>query len=408
MAYTKLINAGAALVLACNANTAGASQLSPCLRVLTYEHGKFGQEPIRFINQCSLLLSDQEEAAVHEHMTAASIFKYRKLAAFAKVGDTWKLQYMYKDRWTADLDKPGQQPKYHQSHAIMFGTWWNDDPLMRSWGQGLLDFVFGSLNSWRAIKHGVDDPRRDYPGGTLFCRVDAAVHLGRASHLGRLQHLHFMTTLPPTATPSERVKATTDAALNWLEFAYSVATGKVAPDSSLTPERQAELGLPSIALNHCVQDPSNVKIRTLFSRLGQTDEYRNGIVPDVALGSMLHVIQDSFSPSHTCRVLQPSGTTVIAALADVENYNEQDKDAHRLLDGIPDWLKHYADTAEHLIGNDPITVGAWLLAAVDQDLPWKEVKDHLRSTVFAPMVAQHAVHWKGREACQAGAWQAGQ
>jgi hypothetical protein len=268
----------------------------------------------------------------------------------------------------------------HLTFAVVFGTWWNDDPLMRSWGQGLDDFVWGGFSIWRTME--VDRP--EYPGGISGCRVPAANHLGRLSHFGRLQHLHFMTTMARDGSVAEdRVKSTVEAALTWMRFAYKVAVREIDAESPLTPQMEDSLGLPSIARNHCVQDASNVKVRTLFSRSGQDLAMRRAMTPDVALGSMLHVLQDSFSPSHTCRIEQSTAGAVNALLVDVENYNEQDKDAHASLDGYPQWMHDYAQTGQHRYANDPVHVGAWLIAAVDQKLAWDDVERHLRETIFA-------------------------
>lgn len=372
---------GTFAVLACNAGVAEASTLSPCLRVLTYQNGQFGQERIRRINRCSTLFNvfgDERSAAVHEHMTIGSILQYRRIPAFAASGPSWKFQYMRDDDWWV---KEGVR---HDSHAIIFGTWWNDDPLMRTWGQGLFDFVFGSYDSIKSLKDENGNSKSTYPGGTRSCSVAAAQHLGRESHYGKLQHLHFMTTVTDSkATPMQRVHMTTDAALAWFAFAYAVATRKISPDTPFTPEMEARLSLPSIAANHCVNDSGNVKVRTLFSRLGQSIAYRDRIVSDVALGSMLHILQDSFSPSHTCRVVHMTSTGQMALLADVEDYNKQSAHAHGYLDGFPEWFRIYAETGRHVYENDPVLVGEWLLNAVDNDKPWPEVETFLRQTIFA-------------------------
>lgn len=134
-----------------------------------------------------------------------------------------------------------------------------------------------------------------------------------------------MTGLDPTKSlANERVDTTTLAALQWMAFAYEVATRQRKPTDKLAPEELRRLKIPSIAKNHCVQE-SSVAVRTLFTRTGPgwTDERRELATPDVALGSMLHVIQDSFSPSHTCRVKKTVRGKPFAVLVDVKNYVAQ-------------------------------------------------------------------------------------
>lgn len=190
-------------------------------------------------------------------------------------------------------------------------------------------------------------------------------------------------------SPKERVRGTTHAALRWMKFAYLVATKNVLAAASLSDVMDRAIDPEMIAKSHCV-NAKNVKVRTVFSRIGPTDRngWRNSITPDVALGTMLHILQDSFSPAHTCRVEKKDRDGVKAVLKDVYNYNEQDKHWHSDRDMFPEWLLTYADgvarsgTGTHVYANDPISVGAWLIAAVDRDLSWDAVEDHLMSTIF--------------------------
>lgn len=350
-----------------------AHQLSPCYRVLTYVDGEPAEEPIRYAGYfCALVMTRQERNAVHEHLTAATIREYRYPPTERPAASDWKWQYMMEAPWTTSA-------RVHQSFAIIFGTWWNDDPLMLALGQSG-DFVKGGYKIWTAFKDGHDR----YSGARTGCGVNADIHLGRASHLGGLQHLHFMTTETSTDPDQRRarVERTTADALTWMEFAYQVATGELSPNAPLTFERERQLGLPSIALNHCVE-PANVKVRTLFSRQGQTVAERNRRTPDVALGSMLHILQDSFSPSHTCRVGRQIDGKRVALLHDIENYLLQDKRAHAELDQYPQWFLDYLWTDQHAYSNDPVVLGAWLISAVDRKLPWGDVEAHLRATIFA-------------------------
>ncbi|MDN2710094.1 hypothetical protein O0880_11765 [Janthinobacterium sp. SUN118] len=358
-------------------DTAHAYQISPCYRVLTYSDAAPHQQTVRHVGRlCALVMSQQQRTAVHEHMTAAAIREYRASPMAVQAAPEWKWQYMVEPTWTINA-------RQHRSFAIIFGTWWNDDPLMLTLGQGA-DFSTGGYKVWSAFQ----PQRATYAGAQRNCGVDADIHLARASHLGKLQHLHFMTTDATTddAARSQRVEQTVQSALTWMAFAYQVATGELRPDQALTAEKQAELSLPSIALNHCVR-PENVKIRTLFARQGQPTEERNRRTPDIALGSMLHILQDSFSPAHACRVSRELNGKGQALLHDVANYALQDKDAHAALDQYPPWFLDYLQTGRHLYGNDPVTVGAWLIAAVDRQLPWPEVEAHLRATIFAPAPA---------------------
>jgi hypothetical protein len=348
-------------------------KLSPCLRALTLEDGRLGQDGMRLQNLCPYLLPEQFKSAVHEHMTLATIKAYRGGVDIVRTRKGWRYEYMTEAPWPTKLGR------MHFSRGIMFGNWWNDDPLMLTWGQSW-DIIGGSLVATRFLKDGY----KQYP--SAGCDVVADQHLGRWSHFGPLQHLHFMTNMKRSGSnPEQRIVSTTDLALSWMKFAYRVAIGDLKPQDMFTEELERQAGLPSVALNHCVQDRANVKIRTLFTLRDPTwtDTYRRSITPEVALGTMLHVIQDSFSPAHTCRVRKKADDGVYAVIADVENYNEQIHDSHGDLDNYPDWLVERVHHGTEIYKNDPVTVGAWLLLAVDTPLPWKQVEDHLRRTIFA-------------------------
>ena len=164
---------------------------------------------------------------------------------------------------------------------------------------------------------------------------------------------------------------------------------------------ERQLKVPPVAKNLCLSNASNVKVRSLFTRQGPRTSgylaYRNRITPDVALGSILHILQDSFSPAHTCRDAMLVDGQQVAVLRDVYNYNEQDHDEHAKRDEYPDWLLHHVRSGGHRYSNDPVVVGAWLLAAADARLSWEQVRQHLRSTVFNFEAADPPV--TGRRKC---------
>jgi hypothetical protein len=395
-------------VFACLASPSRSHQLSPCLRVLVYDEEKspaLSQAPVDvLVNHCEVVLAARRAPyfAVHEHMTVASIHEYRGLPIYQRSG--WKLNYV-KDKQALSWSRmPG---RHHSTLRIINGIWWNDEPLMRTWGQHK-DFVWGGLDAAKGLEEG----RKAYPGAQDKCQVGNSVvedyvlpnvHLGRWSHLGDGQHLHFMTTLPPQTPGAERVAKTTEAALEWMAFAYEVATGARKPTDQFTPEDEARLKMPSIAENHCVKNRESVKVQTLFTRTGWRDSrLRARATPDVALGSMLHVIQDSFSPSHTCRVKRTVNGATFAVLVDVENYSAQsDKALHQKHDEYPQWQLDYARSAGkvHTYANDPISVGKWLIEAVDLKKDWSVVRQHLIDTVFAkgaPRDSEQCIERKGK------------
>jgi hypothetical protein len=371
--------------------SAFASKLNPCLRVLEFTDGRLGQAAMRTRGLCGWRpVPSQYKLAVHEQMTVMSIDFYRdghpRWDPARKGSQTF--EYVHDPQpWP----KPGETT-VHDTVALIYGTWWNDDPLMFSWGEGS-DIAQGI---WRLYKS-IESDRPLYPGGVGTCKkvayfVPKDVQLTRQSHLGAMQYLHFMTD---RATPSPdteearqvRVADTKERALKWMEFAYAIAIGAHAPGDYLSPEEQRGLGMPSLAQNYCAEE-QNIKYRTLFARASTDTAWRDRITPDVALGSMLHVMQDSFSPAHVCRVVESDGAQKRAVLKDVYNYGEQirvkgGEAKHGALDSYPEWLQELARGSPHRYDNDPVEVGRWLIEAVDHKLSWDEVRNHPEMTIFA-------------------------
>ncbi|WP_409278501.1 hypothetical protein [Pseudomonas defluvii] len=362
-------------------NSVWAFKFNPCLRVLVYDKYVLEQEKIKLFNPCSEAPEPLRPAAVHEHMTNFTIDEYRgsgflantaKLPANAK-SSRQVFNYMADPAWTKS-----PATTVHNTHAIIFGSWWNDDPLMYTWGSGK-DF----RDSLGKLKRQFENTSAYYDGGVAMCRVAAKDFLGWSSHFGPLQYLHFMTNLDTHHSDRERLDDTLEKSLGWIEFAYKAATGVLPPTAPLTVQDEQHLSLPSIARNYCLSNHSNAKIRTLFARAGVPITLRDQRTPDVALGSIFHIIQDSFSPAHTCRTEMRVNGRYVAALSRVYNYNdEKDHKRHGRLDSYPGWLLTYAKAGEHVYANDPIVVGAWLLQAVDAKTPWDEVKAHLLESVF--------------------------
>ncbi|MBL0841580.1 hypothetical protein [Pseudomonas mediterranea] len=369
-------------------------EINPCLRVLVYNTYYLDQAPTRDWNLCKktdliegYANGKYSKGTVHEHMTNFAIDEYRGadfegFLVRKRQTDSSKpkrliFEYMNDPAWAKS---PSRTP--HNTFAIIYGSWWNDDPLMYTWGESK-DFRNGLWNLNGQFK----PESKKYAGGREDCEVEGKNHLGWNSHYGNLQYLHFMSSqMPKDASEEARLEETTRLALVWIKFAYDVATGDTPFDAPLTPQIEASLGLPSIALNQCVKQ-KNVKIRTLFARSGVPIDDRNKRTPDVALGSILHIFQDSFSPAHTCRKEEVVDGSHYAVLTQAYNYRVQAKDKHggdehSFNDKYPGWLLTYARDGNHVYANDPVAVGAWMLSAVDTKTPWESVEKHLRETIF--------------------------
>lgn len=85
--------------------------------------------------------------------------------------------------------------------------------------------------------------------------------------------------------------------LAWLEFAWKVSTGEIRPNQKL-----AELDIPLMADRFSC---SGWTVADLYI-LGRQDKLLPRL-SDIAFGSVLHTVQDSFSSSHTQRSAKMEG-----------------------------------------------------------------------------------------------------
>lgn len=356
--------------------------ISPCLRKLTFGKGVFSEKPTgtaHYFNRCGDLPLDFKNA-VHEHITLVTIAHYRGGEVLDNARKGYTSDYMNESAW---ISPHGRR---HATRGIVFGTWWNDDPLRHSWGQRG-DLARGAGNALVATM----TEATEYVGAG-DCKVPRQQHLARHSHFDKLQHLHFMTPLDPkTSQAAQRVESTTNLALGWMQFAYEVAKGTHRADKPLQQVAEfmkSDGSLPSlddVRRSNCAGTQENVKVWTLFTQRDKTwpSKMRIAITPDIALGSMLHVIQDAFSPGHACRVKKAINGKTYSVIADAGNYKHQSSSSHRRLDGYPTWLApRLRDPDERSYENDPVSVGVWLMGAVDRRLDWIDVDRHLRNTIF--------------------------
>lgn len=196
------------IILSLAAPAAYAFKLNPCLRALTYTDGQLGQDGTQGSNLCPFA-PERFRLAVHEHMTSFAVDEYLGTQRWKKNKITQRFEYMRAKFWSKDLNSPR-----HLTSALIFGTWWNDDPLMYTWGEGT-DLIKGAFHLYNAV----EKSRDSYEGGTAGCPVPAKIHLARWSHFGEMQHLHFMTNLKSrSSTPEQRVTDTIKKPRSGLHF----------------------------------------------------------------------------------------------------------------------------------------------------------------------------------------------
>ena len=222
------------------------------------------------------------------------------------------------------------------------------------------------------------------------------------SHFGDLQFLHAMA-----AKLDEEPKDTLAKVLLWAEVAYrlSIADG-VSPT-----DRLDAIPVTSTVDNYSYQlskffdtttEPTgSATIRTLLTR---DTVYTNVDIRRRAIGSVLHLVQDSYARGHTRRtLLNPQDLTggreedqfkpgTWGRYGEVENfhyYGDQDKTLHAKYDVPPEGMvMRPTDVASFnpLVGaRDSITATAELLTMWQNQMPWDAPsgpKEYLEETVF--------------------------
>jgi hypothetical protein len=257
--------------------------------------------------------------------------------------------------------------------AVLFGVQWNDNPTFK------LDETasVGRCTVNRPIRLPDVQPACWY---VLF--GDAAKRAARGekltqehgfallyrTHFGDLQFMHSMASWN-----KETMKETRDNVLMWAEFTYKVATGEISSATKI-----GQISIPGFdrVLGRYWGD-----VASLFTY--GAPEYSDA-VGDVAFGSLLHMLQDSFSRSHASREMAgqtcsdgapgPDGGRLAAFYA----YGSQDSDSH----GAEDNRKHMISALVEQPKFNVVTVGRHLKQMRDAKTPWETVNSYLRSCVF--------------------------
>lgn len=190
------------------------------------------------------------------------------------------------------------------SHFVIYGTRWNDLPPFRlNEGQGARCKKFATnspaCNAAQTVRFSTQpecwyclfkdaaetamtrkitgcEKGPEYVQGTLMTR----------SHFGDLQFLHAMAR--DEGTPPE---ATRQRLLEWIEFAWKVFRKEIRGDSPL-----GSIEIPTIKEHFGC---SNWTVADIYI-LGR-GQWLLPKLSDIAFGSVLHTVQDSFAAAHTTR-----------------------------------------------------------------------------------------------------------
>ena len=200
------------------------------------------------------------------------------------------------------------------------------------------------------------------------------------SHFGDMQFMHAMAERGETLVQShERI-------LLWARFTYQVAGAEIAPETLIgtMPEFTSILGGFEM-----------VSVAEFFETRGATAPER---IRRIALGALLHTLQDSFADGHAER--ESSGVARFGAISALRDFTCQSEDKHGAADRAANYAWFGAAVHEQ---DSPVTLGAQVLDMLQRRIRWNAVaasgdaqhpaaatvEQFMRATVF-PIVAANA------------------
>lgn len=248
---------------------------------------------------------------------------------------------------------------------VLAGVRWNDDPPFRissGEGKGTRCKVTQTIRfqtqpyCWYEL---FDDANTKAAQGAVFDADSRSAMLYR-THFGDLQFLHAMASADGV-DPEE----TKRLMLDWAEFNWKIISGEYGLGTSLKD----------------IDNP------TIKSRFGRTDWYVQelytlgspGLRPylrEIAFGSILHTLQDSFAEGHVARAgAVPTRTCAIGdsridapgLISEFHAYNHQDHDLHASADTRGALEEHLQEEP------DVVDIGRQLLRAYRANRPWVDV-----------------------------------
>ncbi len=261
------------------------------------------------------------------------------------------------------------------SAAVLAGNQWNDNPPfeLTSTTTGLCKQYIGktikapyAAACWYMLFR---DGEKKSAKGAYFDAKSGNVLLYRV-HFGDMQFLHAMAS-----RDGEAPRVTRARIMMWAEFTYKLATGALS--RSVVLNQSGIPGMKDLFYNR------GWTAQQLLIR-GDGSYHAEKDFRDFAFGSLLHLIQDSFSRAHTRRALPtgdfcPGSQTLFAPgkVISFLSYASQNKMDHKNQDtqaALSANLSYVPPTA--------MDVGSVLRQFYVSGKPWNEVKNYL-DCVFA-------------------------
>ena len=250
--------------------------------------------------------------------------------------------------------------------SVQAGVRWNDDPPFRLDATGIpechsdqtIRLVTQPVCWYKLFRHA-----EKRAASTYFDGNSKRWNTMYRSQFGDLQFVHAMAS-----RDGETAGVTRDRILMWAEFVWSIVLGELKTDTRL-------INLPTNGFS-AFFPRSGQSVSDLFT-LGNSSVRR--YIPDVAFGSLLHMVEDSFAFANAERLapepgaLCPnSGEAHPGVIRSFRSYSNQDHKKHGGFDS--------RESFQQLLLQSPnvIDVGKVIVALYDQKAAWPSVERYLR------------------------------
>lgn len=239
--------------------------------------------------------------------------------------------------------------------AVVDGVRWNDDPNNFFHSLQHATWFYWMLDAGRMEKVKRTDP------------------LQYRSHYGDLQFLHAMSPA------GQSYAQTRQHVLDWTRFAYDVATGRIRAEAPL-----AKLESDYAFARHFsgLKKKADWTVKDLFANIGDykklgTLKLTEQQVQAVALGALLHTVQDSFSTSHVER--EGPDHRVVSWL----DYGSQHGACHSQGDDEIGFLSSPQALEAPVVANS-----AWIVNAAGRKIRWEDGVAARFADVIFPVVGE--------------------
>jgi len=269
-------------------------------------------------------------------------------------------------------------PELSPNLGVLVGVRWNDDPPFQfAPKQGkyvgcpadkepaaVISFslyVDCWLLHFRDVsKIAAKDPSAYISGrGTLLSR----------SHYGDLQFLHAMAS-----SKFQSPEVTKAKIMMWAEFMWRVQTGGDDRIAGKTP-------MGSVKVSGLAEHFPPTEMRTVSELFTVGRPWLRLQLKDIAFGSLLHLVQDSFAGGHVERRVFRNPSCGVPEIVEFHTYAGQDSDAHKQRDSL-DAATSKTNVSMTADTQNLRDVLSRLILARDEDQSWGEIRPYLDECVF--------------------------